>query len=66
MAILVKEYDDALQTLNTASSGLMASSDVKVGDKVVAVSGSPLAMSGRTSTIRLLQVAEDGSLTDLG
>jgi hypothetical protein len=38
---------------------------IQSGQKAVAVTGSPLAMSGRTSTIRVLMIGENGALNDL-
>ena len=35
---------------------------LKENDRVVAISGSPKAMSGATSTARLYRVTEDGSV----
>ena len=34
-------------------------------DRIVAVSGSPLAIGGATSTVRMLQLDDDGVVLDL-
>jgi hypothetical protein len=35
---------------------------VKVNERIVAISGSPLAMRGATSTVRLYQISENGEI----
>jgi hypothetical protein len=44
---------------------MLTDGQVNSGETVVAVTGAPLAMTGRTNTIRLLEVREDGTLADL-
>jgi pyruvate kinase len=36
---------------------------IKSGERVVAISGSPLAMRGATSTIRLYRLEADGTIS---
>ena len=61
----VEEVEDAVETLMGASRQMIADGNVKAGETVVAVTGSPLAMTGRTNTIRLLEIKDDGTLSDL-
>jgi pyruvate kinase len=61
----VEELPDAVDTLNSASRQMLTDGQVNSGETVVAVTGAPLAMTGRTNTIRLLEVREDGTLADL-
>ena len=36
---------------------------IKSGDRIVAISGSPQAMRGATSTVRLYRLESDGSIS---
>ena len=36
---------------------------IKAGDRIVAISGSPLVMRGATSTVRLYRMEADGSIS---
>ena len=65
IGVHVEELEDAVDTLTSASVKMLANGDVKPGEKVVAVTGAPLAMTGRTNTIRLLEIGDDGNLMDL-
>ena len=63
--LLVEEKARARSTVAEAVRLLYEQKKIKPDEKIVAISGSPQAISGRTSTIRLLQVQKDGELSDL-
>ena len=63
--LLVEEKTRARSTVAEAVRLLYEQKKIKPDEKIVAISGSPQAISGRTSTIRLLQVQKDGELSDL-
>ena len=63
--MLVEEKSRARSTVAEAVRLLYEQKKIKPDEKIVAISGSPQAISGRTSTIRLLQVQKDGELSDL-
>ena len=65
IGVHVEELPDAVETLATASVKMLEGGHVNAGETVVAVTGAPLAMTGRTNTIRLLEINEDGTLMDL-
>ena len=64
-SVLVEEQTRARSTVAEAVKQLYMSKKIRSNDTIVAISGSPLAITGRTSTIRLLFVNEQGDLTDL-
>ena len=64
-SLIVEEKPRARSTVAEAVKQLYESKKIRPNDTIVAISGSPLAISGRTSTIRLLFVNEKGELTDL-
>ncbi len=61
-SIVVEEYDRGSQTMQKALSLLVESGAVKPGEKIVAISGSPKAISGLTSTARLYKVSNSGEI----
>ena len=63
--LLVEEKSRARSTVAEAVRLLYEQKKIRPDEKIVAISGSPQAISGRTSTIRLLQVQKDGELSDL-
>tara|TARA_B000000475_G_scaffold200816_1_gene163354 strand:- start:68 stop:1537 length:1470 start_codon:yes stop_codon:yes gene_type:complete len=63
--LLVEEKSRARSTVAEAVRLLYEQKKIKPDEKIVAISGSPQAISGRTSTIRLLQVQKNGELSDL-
>ena len=48
--------------MQTALETLVAQGTVLPGERVVAISGSPKAIFGATSTVRLYKVDKDGSI----
>ena len=63
--LLVEEKSRARSTVAEAVRLLYEQKKIRTDEKIVAISGSPQAISGRTSTIRLLQVQKNGELSDL-
>ena len=63
--MLVEEQKRSKATIQCAIDTMLEDGRLTKGSKVVAVTGSPLAMSGRTSTIRLLMIDHSGKLVDL-
>lgn len=61
-SLLVEEYDRGSQTMQAAVETLVKQGTVLPGQRVVAISGSPKAISGATSTVRLYKVEKDGSI----
>jgi pyruvate kinase len=61
-AILCKEEDRGSTTMRNAIRLVFENNRLTVGDRVVAISGSPKAMSDPTSTARLYRVGEDGAV----
>ena len=49
--------------MQQAIRNLAANGSIKSGERVVAISGSPLAMRGATSTIRLYRLEADGTIS---
>ena len=64
-SLIVEEKSRARSTVAEAVKQLYGAKKIRPNDTIVAISGSPRAISGRTSTIRLLFVNEEGQLTDL-
>ena len=64
-SLIVEEKSRARSTVAEAVKQLYEAKKIRRNDTIVAISGSPRAVSGRTSTIRLLFVNEEGQLTDL-
>jgi len=63
-AILSKEHERGSTTMRQAVEQLIHLGEIGPGDRVVAISGSPLAMRGATSTLRLYRVGPHGDLLD--
>ena len=61
-AILSKEHDRGSKTMREAVEQLVVQGRIKPGERVVAISGSPLAMRGATSTLRLYKIGDDGEI----
>ena len=60
--ILAKEHDRGSKTMKEAVEQLVIQGRIGPGDRVVAISGSPLAMRGSTSTLRLYRIGSDGEI----
>ena len=60
--ILAKEHDRGSKTMKEAVEQLVIQGRIAAGDRVVAISGSPLAMRGSTSTLRLYRIGSDGEI----
>jgi pyruvate kinase len=63
-AILSKEHDRGSKTMREAVEQLVVQGRIKPGERVVSISGSPLAMRGATSTLRLYKIGDDGEILD--
>ena len=61
-SIVVEEYDRGSQTMQNALTLQVQSGEVKPGQKIVAISGSPKAISGLTSTARLYKISKTGDI----
>lgn len=59
---LVEERDRSRETVAHAVESLLQHGVLKGGESIVTVTGSPYAIRGRTSTIRMLEVDLDGTL----
>ena len=55
-----KEHDRGSKTMREAVDQLVIQGRIQPGDRVVAISGSPLAMRGATSTLRLYKIGSVG------
>ena len=62
-SVMVEEYERGSQTMQEAIRMLAEEGSIKSGERVVAISGSPLAMRGATSTIRLYRLETDGTIS---
>lgn len=60
--ILCKEHNRGSQTMREAIERLVADGRIRPGHRIVAISGSPQAMRGATSTLRLYKIGEDGTI----
>jgi len=63
-AILSKEHDRGSKTMREAVKQLVIEGRIKPGERVVSISGSPLAMRGATSTLRLYKIGDAGEILD--
>ena len=61
-AVVCEELERGSSTMRLAIETIFQNGRLKENDRVVAISGSPKAMSGATSTARLYRVTEDGSV----
>lgn len=61
-ALEVEELSRGSLTMQSSIHKLIDDGTLLVGDRVVAISGSPQAISGATSTVRLYKIGEDGSI----
>ena len=63
-AILSKEHDRGSKTMREAVEQLVIEGRIRPGERVVSISGSPLAMRGATSTLRLYKIGDAGDILD--
>lgn len=63
--VMVDDHERGRDTILEAVRKLVADGRVLAGHTLVAVSGSPLAIGGATSTVRLLKVDADGLILDM-
>jgi len=61
--VMVDEHERGSHTMQQAIRNLAANGSIKSGERVVAISGSPLAMRGATSTVRLYRLEADGTIS---
>ena len=64
-AIVVEQQNRSRDTIALATSKLWKQGHLNAGDKVVSISGSPEAITGQTSTIRVLDIGEEGQVDSL-
>ena len=62
-SVIVEEHERGSKTMQNAIKLLAEDGSIKSGDRIVAISGSPQAMSGATSTVRLYKLQPDGSIS---
>ena len=62
-SVIVEEHERGSQTMQNAIRMIAEDGAIKAGDRIVAISGSPLAMRGATSTVRLYRMEADGSIS---
>ena len=62
-SVVVKEHERGSQTMQEAIRMLATEGKIKSGERIVAISGSPLAMRGATSTVRLYRLEPDGTIS---
>ena len=62
-SVMVEEHERGSQTMQDAIHILASEGHIKTGDRVVAISGSPLAMRGATSTVRLYRLEPNGVIS---
>ena len=62
-SVIVKEHERGSQTMQDAIHLLAKEGSIKSGERIVAISGSPRAMRGATSTVRLYRLEPDGTIS---
>ena len=62
-SVIVEENERGSQTMQNAITQLAAEGSIKPGERIVAISGSPQAMRGATSTVRLYRLESDGTIS---
>ena len=60
--VQVEEDERGSATMKKAIESLFLDGRLQAGDKVIAISGSPKAITGSTSTLRLYRISEDGTV----
>lgn len=62
-SVIVEENERGSKTMQNAINLLADEGSIKSGERIVAISGSPLAMRGATSTVRLYRLESDGTIS---
>ena len=62
-SVMVEENERGSKTMQNAIKKLADEGKIKQGERIVAISGSPQAMRGATSTVRLYRLESDGSIS---
>ncbi len=62
-SVIVEEHERGSQTMQEAIHLLAKEGSIKSGERIVAISGSPRAMRGATSTVRLYRLEPDGTIS---
>ena len=62
-SVIVEENERGSKTMQNAIKLLADEGSIKSGERIVAISGSPLAMRGGTSTVRLYRLKADGTIS---
>ena len=62
-SVMVKEHERGSVTMQEAVRTMANSGVINSGERIVAISGSPQAMRGATSTVRLYRLEPDGSIS---
>ena len=62
-SVIVQENERGSKTMQNAINLLAKCGKIKSGERIVAISGSPLAMRGATSTVRLYRLESDGTIS---
>ena len=62
-SVMVEENERGSKTMQNAIKQLAEEGRIKTGERIVAISGSPQAMRGATSTIRLYRLESDGTIS---
>ncbi|MCH1540514.1 MAG: pyruvate kinase [Candidatus Poseidonia sp.] len=60
--VMVDENERGSQTMKNALTALIEDGRIQPGQRIVTISGSPLAMRGATSTLRLYRIGENGDI----
>ena len=60
---MVEEHTRGSDTMQSAIRKLADCGDIKSGERIVAISGSPQAIEGATSTVRLYRIEPDGTIS---
>ena len=61
-SVIIKEHQRGSETMQAAVAALLDDGRLSIADHVVAISGSPLAMRGATSTVRMYRIDKDGTI----
>jgi pyruvate kinase len=62
-SVMVEEHSRGSDTMQAAIRKLADEGKIKSGERIVAISGSPQAIEGATSTVRLYRLEQDGTIS---